>query len=109
MDKCKREKDKLYEYASMVSQNYFVQNESDTDSYFFKREECSYIREYGFESVQELKEELNHMWDQDEIMQQCIQTISIAAIKMKPNEEIEDESKDTKNIKEKLPSYIYNM
>lgn len=108
MDKCKREKEKLYEYASALQQNYFAQNESSIDSYFFKREECSYIREYGFEGIQELREELGQMWEQDEIMQQCIQIISIAALKMKPNEEINDEGMK-ENIKGKLPSYIYNM
>lgn len=108
MDKCKREKEKLYKYASTIFRNYFLQNDNNEDSYFFKRESDSYIREYEFESLKELKEELDRMWGQDEVMQQCIQIISIAALKMKPNEEMENE--DIKeHTREKLPSYIYNM
>lgn len=110
MDKCKREKEKIYEYACGASYNYFLQDCSSSDSFFTKRNDKVYIREYNFENIQDLKEELTCMWGQDEIMQQCMQAVLVAALKLKPEEGVVLEAVVSKeNMKEKLPSYIYNM
>lgn len=114
MDKSKREKDKLYEIACTNQKDYYILNKCNNDSYFIKRDDDVYIKEYGFESLPDLKEELNRMWDQDEIMQNCIQPVLAAVFKLKPKGKMEDKesSKElphTEKREEKLPPFIYNF
>lgn len=113
MDKCKREKDKLYEFACNSEENYYALKEFDIKSYFIKRKDHDYMREYGFETLPELKKELELLWGQDVLMQKCMQTVLIAAMKLKPTEQpdIKDGlSQQTKGKhKEKLSPFIYNF
>lgn len=110
MDKSRKEKDGLYDIACRHQRDYYTENIDIKESYFIKREEEPYIREYGFETLPELKKELELMWKEDIVMQECIQTVLVSALKMKPTAEVEGEPLHTeKNKSEKLPGYIYNF
>lgn len=108
MDKCKQEKGKLYNFACGCQQNYYTKMDATKESYFIKREESSYIREYGFETLPELKEELSRMWDEDPVMQECMKVVLVSAMKLKPQEE-EEEQQTEEYKNEKLPAFIYNF
>lgn len=109
MDKCKREKEELYKWASTASKNYFACENNGAESYFRIRENDSYIQKYDFETLPELKNALNAIWQQDEIMQKCMKSVLIAALKMKPDEAVRDTKDTMKKCEDELPSYIYNM
>ncbi|MDE7177494.1 MAG: hypothetical protein K2O59_06720 [Lachnospiraceae bacterium] len=110
MDKSQNEKDKLYEIACGFQKNYYTGSDCTEESYFIKRVEESYIREYGFETLPELKDELKKMWDEDAVMQECMQTVLVSALKLKPVEGKDGETRNCGEDKsEKLPGYIYNF
>lgn len=108
MDKIRREKDRLYEIACVNQKNYYTCKVGCNDSYFINRDNDVYIREYGFNELPDLKEELYGMWNQDETLQSCIQPVLVAAFKLKPMDKVEELSKEL-SFSEKLPSYIYNF
>lgn len=108
MDKSKREKDRLYEIACTNRKSYYDWKACGNDSYFIKRDNDVYIREYAFDTIPDLKEELNRMWNQDEILQSCIQPVLIAAFKLKAMDKAEKEDKELL-LTEKLPPFIYNF
>lgn len=110
MDRCKREIEKLYEIACTCQKEYYTSKTCDKESYFIKREESSYIREYGFQTLPDLKAELEKMWSMDETMQKCMQPVLIAAIKLKPADGVvNDDCHPQKRNDEKLSPFIYNF
>ncbi len=110
MEKIQNENDKLYDIACNYQRNYYTENGCIKESYFVKREEDSYIREYGFETLPELKDELKKMWNEDVVMQECMQTVLVSALKLKPVEGKDGETRNGGEDKsEKLPGYIYNF
>lgn len=113
MDKSKREKDGLYEIACLKQKDYYRAAECSEGSYFVKRNDDTYMREYGFETLPELKEELNKMWGGDETLETCLQTVLVAAFKLKPSDESDNgedkESSGHERKDEKLLPYIYNF
>lgn len=110
MDKCKQEKEKLYNLACSYQHNYYTQIDSSKESYFINREETTYIREYGFGTLPELKEELNRMWEKDSVMQECLKVVLVSALKLKPQGAGENHVQRSEEYgEEKLPAYIYNF
>lgn len=114
MDKYKREMENLHSIACVSEKNYYISESSCDDTYFIKRDENdhAYIREYGFETLPDLKKELDKMWNNDEVMQNCMQTVLIAALKSKPidKDKKEDEVKQSETQNEKkLSPFIYNF
>lgn len=112
MDKNEREKKMLYEFGvENCKQYHFQEIDEKKESYFLKRKEDSYIREYAFETLPEFMEELNTLWNDDEMMERIKKVIGVAAIKNKPikkiREKIEEEGQEDKE--EKLPAFIYNF
>lgn len=112
MDKNEREKKLLYELAmENGGQYHFQQIDKMKESYFIQRQEDTYIREYAFETLPELMNELNALWNQDGIMEQVKRVIGVAAMKNKPVKTVKDKSEmeSREDKEEKLPVYIYNF
>ncbi len=112
MDKNDKEKQMLYEWAvNDYSKDVFLHSDHRRDSYFLQRTENLCIREYMFETLPELMEELNILWENDEIMESIKRVIAVAAMKNKPTKS--DDENGQKNgqevTDEKLPTYIYNF
>lgn len=114
MDKNAREKDMLYEWSVKNIGSYdFQKTDKNRESYFKKREgnDGQYIREYAVQTLPEIMEELDVMWGADEIMGQIKKTVGVASLKNKPDKILvkEDMAGGKKEVKNKLPEYIYNF
>lgn len=112
MKKSEKEKQMLYEWGFQnYSEDNFVQIEETKKSYFQKRLESSYIKEYTFETFPEFMEELNVLWENDEAMEKIKKVIGVIAMKNKPIK-MDDEQKRVNaqsGQEEKLPVFIYNF
>ncbi len=115
MDRNAREKDMLYEWGVKNAGSYDFQKIDKTkDSYFIKRKgnEEQYIREYAVETLPEIMKELDRMWGDDEIMDQIKKVIGVASLKNKPDKILVKEENmidGKKEVKSKLPEFIYNF
>lgn len=112
MDKNEREKKMLYEFGVENCQRYhFEEIDKKKESYFIKREEDSYIREYAVETLPELMKELNTLWGDDEMMGRIKKVIGVAAMKNKPVKKAQEKTGGEKqeDKEEKLPAFIYNF
>ena len=112
MDRNGKEKNLLYEWAEKNSSAYrFSEIEKEKKSYFIKRQETPYIREYGFETLPELFEEMDCMWKDEKCIEQIKKAIGIAALKNRPSEEVHKqmEKKHTDGKKDMLSEFIYNF
>lgn len=116
MDKNEKEKELFYQWSlkkNPQDNETFCRPDKQTDSYFVLKTSDKYIREYGFETVPELEEELDKMWENQPHLQEIEKAVLVASIKNKPRKIEEapkvDLDKKEKNIKEKMPAYIYNF
>lgn len=112
MDRNDKEKSLFAEWAKTVRGDYFMPVQ-DTGSYFIKRDQTEYIREYSLETVPELRDELEVLWDGDKNMESVLTAVLAAAIKNKPRGQeragtAENISKVSETTEE-LPIYIYNF
>lgn len=91
----------------------FLHNQNTTSCFVKRDGDEKYIREYGFESVSELRDLLEVQWKKDRYMEEILTVVLVAAIKNKPeqrdancqrhpNQMISEET-------EMLPVYIYNF
>ncbi len=112
MGKNDREKAFFTEWAKTVKGDYFMPVQ-DTASYFVKRLQTEYIREYSLETVPELRDELEILWEGDKNMESVLTAVLAAAIKNKPRgqdkADTEESVSKVSEIEEKLPMYIYNF
>ena len=89
MNRNEKEKHMLREWAENNNSTYkFPEIEKEKESYFIKRQEKSYIREYGFETLLELFQELDCMWQDEKCMGQIRKAVGVATLKNKPSEEV---------------------
>ncbi|WP_347223423.1 hypothetical protein [Bacteroides congonensis] len=120
MDKSEREKEELYAWGKQHGLDYYFPTfDKEKASYFIRRkvDANSYIREYGFETLPEIMDELDNLWEKDEVSEQIKKVVGIAALKNKPSEIISEQakggsSKETEEKREggdRLPTYIYNF
>lgn len=120
MDRNEKEKKMLYEWGEKNhTKSYFQVYDKEKTSYFIKRgeNENSYIREYGFESLPEIVNELDALWQNDAVMEHVKKVIGIASLKNKPSnvilEEVKEENGNRTGVKteteNKLPVFIYNF
>lgn len=96
------EMDRMYDWGvqHMGSYNY-PPMDKNTESYFVLHDGNSYIREYGGETIAELREELEQIWLGDTCMEKVIMPVAVSAMKNKPNGwEVKESAKD-------LDDYIY--
>lgn len=95
-----KEAEKIYEW-SIRHEGSYQYSKTDQDSYFMIQGDTNYIREYGFESIAELRTELGNMWFGDVCMEEMIKPVAVAAMKNEPsNMEIRDARKS-------LDEFIY--
>lgn len=114
MGKNEKEKQMLYEWGVENNYNYSFYNfDVNKKSYFVKRQEDSYICEYGFKTLPEMIEKLNILWKNDEAMEPVKKIVGVAAMKNRPLEEVEKiEKKEGRGEEEPesiLPEFIYNF
>lgn len=112
MKKNEKEKQMLYEWGTNnSSEDIFMQIDYVKNSYFQKRIDHTYIKEYSFETLLELMEELNVLWENDEKMESIKKVVGVAAMKNKPvkTEKEKEQIKDQPKQEEKLPVFIYNF
>lgn len=118
MDKNETEKKKIKEWGLRNYQQYqFLEIDKEKESYFIEMEKKPYIKEYGFETLPQLMEELNNMWGDYEVMEQVKKIVGVAAMKNKIlhdsfkeySESTEVNDREKMNEQDKLPRYIYNF
>lgn len=82
--------------------------EDDSESFFIKHNNDNYLMEYDFDSLPELKEKLQNMWQGQECMEKIITPVLVATMKNKPDENLSDDvTKD--DDRSNLPEFIYNF
>ncbi|MBD5521758.1 MAG: hypothetical protein HDR03_11185 [Lachnospiraceae bacterium] len=118
MDKNETEKKKLKEWGLSNCQQYqFQKSDKEKESYFIEMDPKPYIREYGFETLPQLMEELNQLWKDHEEMEQVKKIVGVAAMKNRIsydsfkeyNESTAANAGEKLNEQDKLPKYIYNF
>lgn len=118
MDKNETEKKKLKEWGLKNCQKYQFQGiDKERESYFVEMEKRPYIREYGFETLPQFMEELNRLWENQEVMEPVKKIVGVAAMKNRIlkdsfkeyGESMAVNDRDKANGQEKLPEYIYNF
>lgn len=106
------EKDRLYKWAVLNGKqnnegNCFTKIDKNQESYYEKYEDREYLTEYTFQTVPELRKELQKLWQNDECMKQ-IETVVIVAAMKNCTKMYEDN--DTNEVMEQqLKPYIYNF
>lgn len=121
-EKNEREKRTLYEWGVQNGLHYrFTQTEKERTSYFIKRESGKepYIREYGFETLPQIEEELDALWGTDKTMGLMKKVVGIAILKNKPCKINAEYKKEDEGNRERpdgkweaengMPTYIYNF
>lgn len=112
MDRNDKEKSLFAEWAKNSREDYFM-SVQDTGSYFVKRIQTEYIREYSLETVPELRDELEALWDGDKNMELVLTAVLAASIKNKPRRQeragTAEYISEVSETKEELPIYIYNF
>lgn len=112
MDRNDIEKNMLHEWAEKNNSAYqFPKIEKDMASYFIERQETPYIREYGFETLPELLQELDFIWKGEKSMEQIKMAVGVAALKNKPSWDIQKQvqKEHADKMKDMLPEFIYNF
>lgn len=112
MGKNDKEKKMIYEWGAANYDRYqFTEINGNTGSYFQERGDYNYIREYYFDTVSELKDELNSLWEGEAYMESIIQAVLVALMKNKVDESKTLESIDEEKPEnpERMPAYIYNF
>lgn len=95
-----KEADIIYEW-SVRHEGSYQYLKTDKDSYFIVQSDTNYIREYGFQSIAELKTELRNMWLGDQCMEEMIKPVAVAAMKNEP------ESMEIGDDRKSLDEFIY--
>lgn len=109
-DLCSREREMLYHLELDMSDGWeksFDFTHKEKESYYVLQDKHEYLMEYGFETVPQLKEILDGLWENKSYMQNIEKTVLAAAIKNKPKQEVrESTEKDTDGY---MPEFIYNF
>ena len=75
---------RIYEWSAKYEGNYrYSEADKDAKSYFIPHEENAYIREYEFETIADLKAELEKIWSGNVYMEEITRTVAVAAMKNK--------------------------
>ncbi len=117
MDKDKKEKERLFQWACRNSSKNLTEKifpciDKNEDSYFERcNKESDCLREYAFQELPELKEELEHLWDNEECMNEIMVMVLAGAFKnqIEINEESSVKRNDSFIIADELPPYIYGF
>lgn len=113
MDKNQKEKELFRSWheraASLSGQYRFPEIDQSAESYFVKHEDEAAFTEYDFETLPQLKEKLDSMWEGQEYMQEIMRPILAASMKNKQaaSEQTVLEGKESKSGE--IPVFIYNF
>lgn len=108
------EKDRIYQWACEndtreLQYAYFIKFGEECRSCFEKRPyQSGYCREYMFHTMPQLRNELDEMWEDNEIMGQIKKAMLVASMKGKSREE-EKNNGSKEERKEQISPYIYNF
>lgn len=92
----------LYNWSAQNTANYsYPKVNKNAGSCFAERDGDEYIKEYGFETIAELKKKLTDMWSGNMSMEKIIKPVAVAAMKNQP-QGIENSKKT-----EGLDEFIY--
>lgn len=92
----------FFDWSVRNEGNYsYTKVDKNIESYFVKYDRKEYIKEYGFETIVELKEELTQMWLGAKYMEEVIKPVAVAAMKNQPKDD------GNKNKTEVLNEFIY--
>lgn len=92
----------LYDWSIRHKGSYkYTEENKDAKSYFIKHEKDEYIGEYGFETIVNLKTELGFLWSGDEVMEEIMKVVAVAAMKKSMTDSV---SKSKTDI---LDEFIY--
>lgn len=94
------ELDRIYNW-SIRHEGCYQYQKIDSNSCFVAHENADYIREYGFETIAEIKKELEGMWLGEEYMEEIIKPVAVATMKHQP------QNVEIKNKRESLDEFIY--
>lgn len=110
MDKNQKEKQILYNWGKENKQKYSFQREDkEKDSYFIKRQDNSYIKEYAFETLPQFREMLDSLWYDDGTIESIKMAAAVAAMKNKPIKKLVKTDNEKEKLDDELPAYIYNF
>lgn len=109
-DLCSREREMFYHLELDMPDGWeetFDFAHKDKDSYYVLRGRQEYLMEYGFETLPQLKEILDKLWENDSCVKNIEKTVLVAAIKNKPKQETrESRERDTDGC---MPEFVYNF
>ncbi|MDE6056298.1 MAG: hypothetical protein K2G55_21635 [Lachnospiraceae bacterium] len=89
-DLCSREREMLYHLELDMPDEWeksFDFTYKERGSYYMLQDKHEYLMEYGFETLPQLKETLDRLWENEQYMQDIKKTVLAAAIKNKPKQE----------------------
>ena len=108
------EKDRLYQWAcdnhsKELEEKYFTKIDRKCKSYFEKRSyQDLYYIEYSYQTMPEIKSELDAMWENDDVMENIEKVVLVASMKNKPKLE-KELGEDQNERMEQLKPFIYNF
>lgn len=110
MEKDRKEKELLLSWAQRnhLETDIFPKIGKEDQSYFIKAEPREYLKEHQFEGVEEIRENIRKMCENDSRIQEIEKSLIVAAMKNKPSK---NEFKKSESVSDKneLPAYIYNF
>lgn len=114
MDINLNEKERLYQWAcehgtSKQKERYFTKIDKMCASYFEKIHRSEYCREYNFQTLPELRSELDAMWEGDDVMKEIEKPVLVASMKNKPKMKEQSGYNNRKEKREQLKPFIYNF
>lgn len=120
IEKNEREKKGLYEWAcnneskEMMNKIFNCASEKNMDSYYSDYPERDYLMEYHPQSLPELDEFLDMIWDKDDVVKKAIPFIRVASMKNSPIMKQDSIGETSEKIEKtdsepELPGFIYNF
>lgn len=119
MDKSQREKESLCNWSMNEKERnfkHFAEIDRKLESYFIPKGKSKYLMEYDFETLPELKEMLNELWNDVPHLQNILKIVLVSAMKNKPQEmhrnikeEKQKHNEQNSHVSDKLPAFIYNF
>lgn len=114
IDRNQSDKEKMYQWAcdkhtEELEEKYFTKIDKACESYFEKKlSQETYCREYCFQTMPELRSELEAMWGNDEAMEQVEKAVLVAAMKNKPRVKCDGQSEREVQT-DQLSPFIYSF
>ena len=114
----RKEQEMFYHWAlthhdELTEERYFPKINPERSSYYEEPQEIyPYCHEYSYETVDELKKQLEKMWGNDKTIEQILTAVVVSAFKNEPENYREDcsKSKAQENATQnELTTFIYNF